>query len=543
MNNMQSTALPPLITALLEPRRYPHPVNAVELIETHISWVLLAGEFAYKIKKPVALGFLDFSTLAARRHYCVEELRLNRITAPQIYLDVVPIGGSAAAPSLNDGSRPLEYALRMRRFDQAALLDRMARRGELTPVLIDRLAEVIATFHAGAAVAAADSTHGSAANVCGPAQDNFSQLAQMAVPAADAAVLLALRAWTDGEGRRIECVFAARRAAGRVRECHGDLHLGNIALIDGAPLPFDCIEFNAELRWIDVISEIAFLVMDLFDRNLDALAWRFLDSYLQLSGDYEGIAVLRYYLVYRAMVRAKVTLIHARQLAAGPLQDAAVAAFSHYLRLAQKLTAGGGALMLMHGLSGSGKSRLSQMLAAGLGALRVRSDVERKRLAGLAAGARSASAPGSGLYDGATSARTYARLCAIATTALAGGWRVIVDAASLRRAERAALHAVARAAARPFVLVTVEAPVDVLRERLVRRAAAGNDASEADAGVLEFQLAMQEPLDAAEHAATVVFSSDGSAGDEAAALARVDAAISAAISAASSAAAVRFNPS
>jgi aminoglycoside phosphotransferase family enzyme/predicted kinase len=539
MNNVSSTALPTLIAALLEPRRYPHAVDTVDLIETHISWVLLAGEFAYKIKKPVALGFLDFSTLAARRHYCEEELRLNRITAPQIYLDVMPIGGSATAPSLDDGSRPLEYALRMRRFEQTALLERMARRGDLTPALIDRLAEVLAAFHAGAAVAAADSTHGSAANVCGPAQDNFSQLAQLAVPAADAAALLSLRTWTAGEGRRLESAFAARRAAGRVRECHGDLHLGNIALIDGAPLPFDCIEFNAELRWIDVISDIAFLVMDLFDRNLDTLAWRFLDSYLQLSGDYDGIPVLRYYLVYRAMVRAKVTLIHARQLAAGPPQETAVAAFSHYLRLAQKLTAGGGALLLMHGLSGSGKSRLAQTLAAGLGALRVRSDVERKRQAGLAAGARSASAPGSGLYDGVASARTYARLAAIAATALAGGWRVIVDAASLRHAERETLRAVARAAARPFVLIAVGAPVAVLRERLARRAAIGMDASEADAGVLEFQLAVQEPLDAAEGAAAVVFAADGSAGDEAAALARVDAAISAAIAAA----AQRFNPS
>ena len=228
-------AVPPLIAALMQPRRYAHAVDAVELIETHISWVLLAGEYAYKIKKPVALGFLDFSTLEARRHFCEEELRLNRRTAAQIYLEVVPIGGSADEPVLGGAGAPIEYALKMRRFEQHALFDAMARRGELDAALIEGLATMVADFHAQLPAATAGE-HGTPANIRAPALQNFAQLAQIQQPAEMTARLAALRAWTIDEADRLDAVFMRRKAAGCIRECHGDLHLGNLALIDGAPV-------------------------------------------------------------------------------------------------------------------------------------------------------------------------------------------------------------------------------------------------------------------------------------------------------------------
>lgn len=505
MPAVPNTALPPLIAALMDARRYPRAVETVERVETHISWVLLAGEYAYKIKKPLALGFLDFSTLEARRYYCQEELRLNRATAPQLYLEVLPITGSDTAPVFGGAGPPIEYALKMRRFSQEALLDRVAQRGELDTGLVDRLAATVAAFHANAAIAGAGGSHGTPAGIIGPARENFGQIAGLAPSAAGAAQLDRLRAWTEAASARLEPTFAARKADGRVRECHGDLHLGNIALIDDKPVPFDCIEFNPEFRWIDVMSEIAFLVMDLLDRDLAAPAWRCLNRYLEISGDYDGVAVLRYYLVYRAMVRAKVALIHARQNVTGAVRRDEEKTFLHHLRLAQSLASPGHpALVLMHGLSASGKTTVAQTLVEALGALRVRSDLERKRFFGLAADAPGNSTVGGGLYDDKISRRTYERLAGVAGLALRSGWRVIVDATSLRRQQRDAFRQIARAMAVPFVIVSCSAADAVLRERLAQRRAAGEDASEATIEVLEHQFAAQHPLGADELAETVM---------------------------------------
>ncbi len=493
------SAVPPFIDALMNPRCYPHAVTAVERIETHISWVLLAGDYAYKIKKSVAPGFLDFSTLEARHHFCLEELRLNRATAPQLYLEVLPLTGTPAAPRIGGEGRPFEYALKMRRFAQDDLLDARIRRGDVDAALIDRLAQTIAAFHQRSAVAGPQSIHGAPEAITPPALDNFDQLARMAPPAAAVEPLQRLRAWTANESVRLEPVFRRRQADGRVRECHGDLHLGNIAVIDGAPVLFDCIEFNPEFRWIDVISEIAFLVMDLLDRNLAPWAWRCLNRYLEISGDYAGVAVLRYYLVYRAMVRAKVALMHARQPVAGAVRRGDEASCLRHLQLAARIAAfAAPALILMHGLSGAGKTTVSQALLERLGAVRLRSDIERKRLHGWPATARSASAVGGGLYDARATQRTYHQLLYFAVSILDAGWAVIVDAAALKKTARAGFRRAAAAAGARFLIVSCAAPEAVLRERLRRRLAAGVDASEATPDVLVQQRATQEAFGADE---------------------------------------------
>ena len=489
------------IAALREPGRYPHPVDAVELVETHISWVLLAGEYAYKLKKPLRLPFLDFSTLQARRYYCEEELRINRRTAPELYLDVVPVLQTAGGASFAGTGATLDYAVRMRRFPADALADRMARAGTLGPAQIDAIAQALVCFHA-ALPAAVPEDFGGAARVSAPALGNFEQLAAMPAAAASRAQLARLHAWTAQECGRLAPLFDERRAAGFVRECHGDLHLGNIAFIGGRAVPFDGIEFDPALRWIDVMSEVAFLVMDLHAHGLPALAWRLLDACLEASGDYEGLAVFRFYLVYRAMVRAKVALLR---------EDAA--AFRAHVALAASLAEPGrAALLVMHGLSGSGKTTVSQALLERIGAVRLRSDVERKRLHGLPASARSASAPGAGLYDAAADARTYQRLAGLAAAAIRAAFPAIADAAFLRRDERHRFRALAAGLGAPFLIVSCEAADEILRRRIIARAARTDDPSEADATVLGLQMRSQHPLASAEAAESVCVNTESDAG-------------------------------
>jgi aminoglycoside phosphotransferase family enzyme/predicted kinase len=485
-----------LVGALRDPARYPHPAPAIEVIETHVSIVVLAGDFAYKIKKPVDLGFLDFRKLATRRHFCDEELRLNRRTAPGLYLEVLPIAGRADDPVLGGPGAPIEHALRMRRFPQACLLDRMALLGTLGPAHVDRLAAVVAAFHARIDRAGAASAYGTPAQVLEHALQNFDQVNALGGAAPGREALAALRAWTVQEHGRRAGAIEQRRQDGFVRECHGDLHLGNIALIDGSPVPFDCIEFDPALRWIDVMDEAAFLVMDLLDRGLPALAWRCLDAYLQATGDYGGVEPLRFFLVYRAMVRAKIALIRDGQ---GAVADesctGAKSTFRTYVDLALRLSRPARpAIVLMHGLSGSGKSTVAQALLEDLGAIRIRSDVERKRLHGYAGTERTDSPVERNLYSPAASARTYRRLAALARATVRAGWPVVVDAAFLRRADRESFRALALREFVPFVVVSCEAAEATLRDRVIRREGDARDPSEAGLEVLERQLATRQPL-------------------------------------------------
>ena len=502
-------ALPPLIKALCEPAVYPHPVQAVELIETHISYLLLAGDYAYKIKKPVNLGFLDFSSLEARHFYCNEELRLNRRTAPALYLGVIPITGSEAAPALEGGGVALEYAVKMRRFPQEALLDRLARRNLLQREHIDALAATLARFHAAIDRAAGDNQAGSAQAVLAPALQNFDQIRELLDHGPVLTALDALREWTESEHARLTDSFEARWREGFVRECHGDLHLGNVALIDGVPTPFDGIEFNATFRWIDVMNEIAFMVMDLLDHGLSRFAFHFLNGYLELTGDYGGLRVLRFYLVYRAMVRAKVALIRAQQSAVGD-GDAAEKRrrteqdFVHHIALAGALSATAKpALILMHGVSGSGKSTVAGTLLERLGAVRLRSDVERKRLHGLPPAARTGAGLEGAIYTADDTERTYRRLADLAQVGMEAGFPIIVDATCLKRWQRDQFRRLAANDGVPFAIVSCIAPDAVLRERVTRRIQENADASEAGLAVLDHQAKIHDVLGEDEIAQTI----------------------------------------
>ncbi|EXI91553.1 MAG: putative protein, probably involved in trehalose biosynthesis [Candidatus Accumulibacter sp. BA-94] len=487
-----SPPLPPLISALLDPARYPHPAADVELIETHASWLLLAGDFAYKIKKPVVLPFLDYGTLERRRACCEAELRLNRRFAPQLYLAVLPIAGEPDDPQINGAGETIEYAVMMRRFAEDGRLDRLCARGQLGRQRVADLATTLAAFHATAAAAPPDSRFGEPEQVLAPALANFDELLDLLPGSAESARLARLRAWTQTEFDRLRAHFAARKAGGRIRECHGDLHLGNLVVIDGRVTLFDCIEFSEALRWIDVASELAFTYIDLLDHRQPGLACWLINEWLTCSGDYDAAQVLRFYAVYRALVRAKVAAIRSRQ--DGPDDGQA----DGYLALAERLIVPPPPrLIITHGVAGCGKTRASRDLLLtddAAATLRLRSDVERKRLFGLAARADSGSPVGGGIYSGDASERTYGRLCELARGLLAAGWSVIVDAAFLERRRREAFHHLATEAGAAFFIVAPSATRGQLAARVRRRLAKGHDASEADLSVLAGQLAHIEAL-------------------------------------------------
>ncbi len=484
---------PDLPPGLLMPQAYPHAVvQPIRVVETHVSWILLTGPYAYKIKKPLKLSFLDYSTLERRRVLCNEELRLNRRYAPDLYVDVVTISASDSKwrVSANDEAGALEYAVRMRQFNTddelGALLD---ARAVGAPELAE-LGEHMARFHAQATPAAEHEDFGLPAAVHQVTLNNFTELSANAQASGWQEPMANLRRRADTMLTANRAMMVERKRQGSVRECHGDLHCGNVVRWHGALTPFDGIEFDPALRFIDVVSDIAFLSMDLAACGRADLRHALLNRWAEVLGDYEGLALLPYFECYRALVRAKVSALFAAQLPSG--SASAVAALDkagHYLRWAD---AQGNAvaprLILTCGVSGSGKTWLARRLAEELPALHVRSDVERKRLTGLEPLADSRSTAGSGIYTQELTELTYERLRDCAKGCLRGGENVIVDATFLTRRARMPLLYLAAELNVPLAILHCSAPPDVLRKRIESRQRGGRDASEADKVILERQL-------------------------------------------------------
>jgi len=494
-----------LIAALQDPRAYDHPTGDIELIETHISYVLLTGQYAYKIKKAVNLGFLDFSTLDKRRHCCAEELRLNRRTAPQLYQGVIPITGTPQQPRMGGAGTAIEYAVKMRQFPQQALAARLMAEGKLNADHMDQIAITLAAFHDAVDVAAPDSPWGSTQQVQRPVMDNFDAIAAGLVNGDDKKRLATLRLWSEQAVAALEPVLAVRKDNGFIRECHGDMHLGNLVVLDDHIAAFDCIEFNPALRWIDVMSEAAFLAMDLNDHGRSDFAWRFMNTYLEHTGDYHGMAVMAFYMTYRAMVRAKVSRIRLGQSGINSAErDALEREYQGYIRLAERCTSPVPTeLIITHGLSGSGKTTVARTVATQLGAVHIRSDIERKRLYGVAPAQHSGSGVNQGLYNREAGERTYTRLADLAVDLLGSGYPVVVDAAFLHRAQRTRFQNLARERGVPLVILDIYAPQPELRARIAQRLARGRDASEADLAVLDTQIRQRDPLNETEQAYTV----------------------------------------
>ncbi|MEM6671263.1 MAG: AAA family ATPase [Planctomycetota bacterium] len=486
-----------LVQALASADCYDHPVAGVEVIETHISWVLLTGEFAYKIKKPLKLPFADFSTLELRRELCEEEVRLNRRLAPDLYLGVVPIGGTYSHPRV-DREAAIEYAVKMRQFPSSERLDRVLERNEIDKASIRALGETIALFHAGLEADRASPSLGGAKSILSAALENFDELDSLL--GNRSSLLESVARWTRTECERLALVFAARKRDGHVVEGHGDLHTENVVRRGEALVPFDALEFNAELRWTDTMAELGFFAMDLCARGRTDLGYEFLDRALEVSGDYDGLRVLRFYMVYRAVVRLKVAAIAGDQHGGAAIEES----HPHLAFARAGVLTSVPALVITHGLSGSGKSTVAAALVGRLPAIRIRSDVERKRLHGLEANATSDSALGGGLYSPSSSRDTYGVLERAADAALDAGFSVVVDAAFLGREERAAFRAIAEHRWARFVILHCMAPDDVLRERVETRAATGSDPSEATLAVLEHQMGSFHTLTPDEQRSAVV---------------------------------------
>lgn len=483
-----------LIAALQDPALYPHPVDRFRVIETHISWVILTGTHAYKMKKPVDFGFLNFTDLAARKHYCEEELRLNQRMAPDIYLRVLPITGSIDAPVIDGNGEPIDYLLQMREFPQTQLMAEVQARGELTDLHIDALAEQIAHFHLSIPQVPAGHSLNSADAIVAPMRQNFEQIRPLLSEQSDLQQLDALLDWTETSIARLRPLLKQRAQQGFIRECHGDLHLGNATIIDDKVVLFDCIEFNEPFRLIDIASDAAFLAMDLEDRGLKCQARRFINGWLERTGDYASLELLSLYKAYRALVRAKVSLFRLHQEQDAVERRVILRQYRSYANLAESYSAiPSRFLAITHGVSAVGKSQVALRLVEALGAIRLRSDVERKRLHGEQPQAF-ATELDTGIYSAEAGEATYQRLHSVAETALNAGFSVVIDATYLKQQQRQSAWQVAESTGVPFLILTCEAPEAVIEQWLTQRQAEGGDPSDATMAVIKAQQAGREPL-------------------------------------------------
>ncbi|HFD87827.1 MAG TPA: hypothetical protein ENJ35_09155, partial [Gammaproteobacteria bacterium] len=437
---------------------------------------------------------LNFLKLEDRKHFCEEEIRLNSRLAPDIYLEAIPIRGSISNPELDGDTPIIEYAVKMRRFDQSQLLDRLLAEGKVDNAIIDEIADDVAEFHAHAAVADASTTLGSAEAVYAPVAQNFEQIRPLLDDSAQLDQLDRLEAWSEAQFIALKPLLEQRKANGFIRECHGDMHLGNITVVDGKVTIFDGIEFNDEFRWIDVISELAFLTMDLTDRGAAPMAQRLMNRYLEKTGDYEGLKLLRFYKVYRAIVRAKIAGFRLGQpgLPASE-RDAVLQAYQSYTNLAESFTRKTApAVLLMRGVSASGKSWLSQALLEKLGAFRIRSDQERKRL--FDSDTANTDNLNTGLYSPEITAKTYQRLLDLAQLITSAGYPAIVDATFLRQQQIQPFVDLAREEGLPVTVITTTADKAILEDRLAQRANEADNISDATEDVLTYQLANIEAV-------------------------------------------------
>ncbi|HUP79649.1 MAG TPA: AAA family ATPase [Pirellula sp.] len=480
---------------------YPHPVEGeIEVIETHISWVILAGDYAYKIKKPIQNSFLDYTTLELRKHFCETELLLNQRFAKELYLGVVAIADYNGRLLIGGAGVPVEFAVKMKRFPGDALLSDRLVHGLVTLDDVRQLAARIAEFHQLAAQAKSSSRFGSPDLVYQEALDNIREIEAAKFDRLSYTLPL-LQQWAADHYATHVGKFQSRKMSGHIRECHGDLHLGNIVEWNNELVPFDGIEFCDEFRWIDTLSDAAFVAMDFVAHGRSDFYHSFINAYFEATGDYGSIPVLQWYLVYRAMVRAKVAAIRLSQTASNPhAHSQAEVDVASLVSLAQRLTEADKvrpSLWITHGVSGSGKTTGSEQLVQRHGAIRIRADVERKRLIGLKPNDRFAQGDERVvfLYTDEMTTRTYQRLAELVEEIIRGGRSVIVDASFLMKSQRLLFRELADKLQLPFHILAFHAEPETLRQRVADRMVANQDASDADLAVLESQLQRQQPLD------------------------------------------------
>jgi uncharacterized protein len=491
---MEQDPLPALIQRMLVPEFYPHPVTMpIKLMQTHASYVLLTGDFAYKLKKPVNFGFLDYSNVAKRQHFCQEEIRLNQRGAKELYLAVVAISKQGDRYQFGNDGEIVDYAVKMVQFPQANLLSNMFESGGIQMGDVEEMGRVIADFHAQSQTNKYISNFGTIERIKESIDDNYRQTEKYIGRAQTQQQFTETKAYTDRFLSEHGELFLGRIIEGFIRECHGDLHLRNICRWQGKTLLFDCIEFNEPFRFVDTMYDVAFAVMDLEARGRKDLANRFLNTYAEQTGDWTGLQVLPMYLSRQAYVRAKVTsfLLDDPQVASVDRTAAAQTAGEYYHQAWEYTRDRQGKMIVLAGLSGSGKSTLGKRIAGELGGVHLRSDAVRKHLGGIPLSSKG----DANLYTPAMTDRTYGRLLELGGKLAAQGWTVILDAKYDRRLLRAAVVDLAGDRGLPLQIIHCTAPVDVLRDRLIQRT---GDIADATVDLLASQQAAWENFTPAE---------------------------------------------
>lgn len=484
-SNKQDDPQKDVVAFLSDPANYPAKVTSVETIATHASIVFLAGDFAYKLKRAVRYSYLDYSAPELRRRACEAELALNRRTAPSLYLSVRPIcRTSVGALSFDGPGEPADWVVVMRRFPQEALFSYLAGQGRLTDSLIFELADRIAGFHA---TTSAEADHGGADGVAAVIRINDENLRRARPLDVSSSEIDRLHNTSVAALETYAALLERRRKAGRVRRCHGDLHLGNICLVDGQPTLFDCIEFSDLIACIDVLYDLAFLLMDLRHRSLKQLCSRLFNRYIDLSGDDEGVPALPLFMSLRAAVRAHVVAAAAKNSKAADLCRQQLGEAKSYFDLAiELLEPQPSRLVAIGGLSGTGKSTVAAAIAGDLGigpgARILRSDVLRKQLFGKGPEERLPQTA----YSMAVNMEVYQALQTRAAALLSAGHSVIIDAVSATPEERDGLENIAHRTGAAFTGLWLEARAATLIGRIESRS---KDASDATADVLRRQLA------------------------------------------------------
>ncbi|MCX7816240.1 MAG: AAA family ATPase [Syntrophales bacterium] len=486
-----------IITAMSNPAFYPHNPESVDVVQTHISFIFLAGDEVYKVKKPVDFGFLDFTTLEKRRFFCEEELRLNRRLAPSVYLDVVPVTEQGGSLSLSGAGQVVEYALRMRRLPEERMLKKLLNREDFDPSVMDVIAEKLASFHRDAATGEQVNVYGSLDTIRRNHEENFYQTEKYRDITIPSITFRFIKCYAYSFMEEKKELFEKRVRDGRIREGHGDLHLEHIIVADEEVVIFDCIEFNERFRCADVVADVAFLAMDLDYNGYPSFGDRFVKAYVNASGDGELNTLLDFYKCYYAYVRGKVVSFKLDDPHVDDREkerDLEVA--QRYFDLAYTYAARMDVpvLVVMAGLMGTGKSVLAERIGKRIGAEVIRSDVLRKEMFSIPLTEHRLDPFGEGLYTEDISKRVYARALERALSTLSRGKSVIIDASYKRAEERKKVSKAAETMGVKCFVVECLCPEETVKSRLESRMRTSSDASDGRWEIFEAQKKDFEPV-------------------------------------------------